>query len=104
MYAIFSVTCLEVATHTHVPTVLVRIHRTFFARALADYPDDPLLSEYASSVHAVLRGARDALQWLSSLMDANANSCARLHYVWTSSFAAVVSFAHHHRHCTVDDD
>jgi hypothetical protein len=87
---------LQLAIRTYLPSVLLPIHRPFFDCALADHPKNPLLSEYAPSVHAVLRGARDSLQWLVFLMDENVSACSRLHHMWNTAFAAVVSFTHHH--------
>jgi hypothetical protein len=42
------------------------------------------------SLQATLRGARETLRWLAQLLENNATSCARLHYVWSMPMAAAV--------------
>jgi hypothetical protein len=70
--------------------VHIYLHRAFFLRALTEHPDDPLKSEYSSSVHAALRGAREIFLWTGALLEVNPASCARLHYVWAIALAAAV--------------
>jgi hypothetical protein len=73
------------------PQVNVYLHGPFFARAVAEHPDDPLKSEYAPSIHAALRGAREIFVWLGTLLKTNPASCARQLQYWNIALAAGVT-------------
>jgi hypothetical protein len=72
--------------------VRVLLHRTFFARALIGDPDDLLKSEYAVSVLATIRGARETLSWLTELLKEHPDTMARMFHVWNAGYIAAVTF------------
>jgi hypothetical protein len=71
--------------------VRVLLHRTFFARALIGDPDDLLKSEYAVSVLATIRGARETLSWLTELLKEHPDTTARMFHVWNAGYIAAVT-------------
>jgi hypothetical protein len=54
------------------------------------HSDDPFKSEYAYSVRAVLRSARDAVKWLQAVIREAPAMCARIHYIWSIAMAVTV--------------
>lgn len=66
------------------------LHRTFYVRALTKHPDGPFRSEYAPSVYAVLRGARETITWLQNAVSQAPAMCARLAQFWNMGLNAAV--------------
>jgi predicted 2-oxoglutarate/Fe(II)-dependent dioxygenase YbiX len=66
------------------------LHRTFYVRALTKHPDNPFKSEYAHSVYAVLRGARETITWLRNAVRQAPAMVARLAQFWNMGLNAAV--------------
>ncbi|KAJ3798734.1 fungal-specific transcription factor domain-containing protein [Lentinula aff. detonsa] len=73
-------------------TVLMYIHRSFFAQAIIDQPTNPLKSVYAPSFLAAYRGAATILKSVREQFILWPNSCARFWTMWTFAFSAAVVF------------
>ncbi|KAJ3976024.1 hypothetical protein EV361DRAFT_1001583, partial [Lentinula raphanica] len=73
-------------------TVLMYIHRSFFAQAIIDQPTNPLKSVYAPSFLAAYRAAATILRSVREQFILWPNSCARFWTMWTFAFSAAVVF------------
>ena len=60
------------------------IHRSFFAQAMLDHPDDPMRSEYAQSFLAVYRNASGVIKHNLYHFERFPDLCPRVWSVWTS--------------------
>lgn len=72
-------------------TVLMYIHRSFFAKAIIEYPVNPLRSPYAASFLAAYRASSTILKSTKEQFEIWPNSCSRFFPMWTFSFSAAVS-------------
>ncbi|KAJ7600992.1 fungal-specific transcription factor domain-containing protein [Mycena floridula] len=73
-------------------TILMYIHRSFFAQAIIDEPVNPLKSVYAPSFLAAYRAAATILKSVREQFNVWPNSCARFWTMWTFAFSAAVVF------------
>ncbi|KXN83523.1 hypothetical protein AN958_01347, partial [Leucoagaricus sp. SymC.cos] len=73
-------------------TVLMYIHRSFFAQAIIDQPLNPLKSAYAPSFTASYRAASTILTSVKEQFALFPNSCSRFWTMWTFAFTAAVIF------------
>ncbi|KNZ78888.1 hypothetical protein J132_09134 [Termitomyces sp. J132] len=73
-------------------TVLMYIHRSFFAQAIIEHPANPLKSVYAPSFLAAYRAASTILKSVREQFGIWPNSCARFWTMWTFAFSAAVVF------------
>ncbi len=73
-------------------SVLLYIHRNFFARALLDFPTNPLRSPFAPSFLAAYRSATQLLKTLRENFDAFSYLFIRLWPIWAHALASSVSF------------
>lgn len=67
------------------------IHRNFFARAILDYPDDPLRSPFAFSFLTALRLAITMIQKLKEATEINLSWVIRKWPVWSHSLNSAVT-------------
>ncbi|TFK52991.1 hypothetical protein OE88DRAFT_1656749 [Heliocybe sulcata] len=72
---------------------LLYVHRTFFAQALNDFPDDPLRSQYAPSFLAGYRSACDLLASVRESFDQFPREIARFWVLFTHGFSCSVMLA-----------
>lgn len=70
---------------------LLYVHRCFFAQALADFPRDPLRSQYALSFLAGYRSACALIATLREQFSINPVQIARFWVLWTHAFSSTVS-------------
>ncbi|KAF9445242.1 hypothetical protein P691DRAFT_795733 [Macrolepiota fuliginosa MF-IS2] len=73
-------------------TVLMYIHRSFFAQAIIDQPLNPLKSSYAPSFTAAYRAASTILKSVHEQFNLFPISCSRFWTMWTFAFTAAVIF------------
>lgn len=73
-------------------TVLMYIHRSFFAQAIIEQPINPLKSVYAPSFLAAYRASATILKSVREQFSKWPNSCARHWSMWTFAFSAAVVF------------
>ncbi|KAJ3502601.1 hypothetical protein NLJ89_g8811 [Agrocybe chaxingu] len=73
-------------------TVLMYIHRSFFAQAIMDHPANPLKSTYAPSFLAAYRASSTILKVVREQVKMWPNSCSRFWSMWTFAFSAAVVF------------
>ncbi|KAJ7779019.1 fungal-specific transcription factor domain-containing protein [Mycena metata] len=73
-------------------TVLMYIHRSFFAQAMIEQPLNPLKSTYAPSFLAVYRASATILKSVREQFAVMPNACARFWTMWTFAFSAAVVF------------
>ncbi|KAJ7234763.1 fungal-specific transcription factor domain-containing protein [Mycena haematopus] len=73
-------------------TVLMYIHRSFFAQAIIEQPTNPLKSTYAPSFLAAYRASATILKSVRDQFAAMPSSCARFWTMWTFAFSAAVVF------------
>ncbi|KAF8073307.1 fungal-specific transcription factor domain-containing protein [Lyophyllum atratum] len=73
-------------------TVLMYIHRSFFAQAIIEQPVNPLKSAYAPSFLAAYRASSTILKSVREQFGMWPNSCARFWTMWTFAFSAAVVF------------
>ncbi|KAJ3515208.1 hypothetical protein NLJ89_g1912 [Agrocybe chaxingu] len=73
-------------------TVLMYIHRSFFAQAIIDHPANPLKSPYAPSFLAAYRASSTILKSVREQFKLWPNSCSRFWTMWTFAFSAAVVF------------
>ncbi|KAF8798672.1 hypothetical protein BYT27DRAFT_7203268 [Phlegmacium glaucopus] len=73
-------------------TVLMYIHRSFFAQAIIEQPINPLRSTYAPSFLAAYRASSTILKSIRDQFNMWPNSCSRFWTMWTSAFSAAVVF------------
>lgn len=71
-------------------TVLLYIHRTFFAQAIIDCPTNPVKSEFAHSFLTALRAAVVVLKTVKQQFVMYPSLCARIWPIWTYAFSAAV--------------
>lgn len=69
--------------------VLLYLHRSFFAQALNETPEDPLKSKYAQSVLAAFRCALYITSSVRALYS-QAPLCLRYYMFWSHAFSASV--------------
>ncbi|KAJ7040931.1 fungal-specific transcription factor domain-containing protein [Mycena alexandri] len=74
------------------PTVLMYIHRSFFAQAIIEQPLNPLKSTYAPSFLAAYRASATILKSVREQFAVMPNACARFWTMWTFAFSAAVVF------------
>ncbi|KAJ7444602.1 fungal-specific transcription factor domain-containing protein [Mycena galericulata] len=73
-------------------TVLMYIHRSFFAQAIIEQPVNPLKSTYAPSFLAAYRSSATILKSVREQFAVMPNACARFWTMWTFAFSAAVVF------------
>ncbi|KAJ7097562.1 fungal-specific transcription factor domain-containing protein [Mycena epipterygia] len=73
-------------------TVLMYIHRSFFAQAIIEQPTNPLKSTYAPSFLAAYRASGTILKSVREQFAVMPNACARFWTMWTFAFSAAVVF------------
>ncbi|TFK67014.1 hypothetical protein BDN72DRAFT_961339 [Pluteus cervinus] len=73
-------------------TVLMYIHRSFFAQAIIDSPVNPLKSAYAPSFLAAYRASSTILKSIREQFVIWPNTSARFWTMWTFAFSAAVVF------------
>ncbi|TFK37314.1 fungal-specific transcription factor domain-containing protein [Crucibulum laeve] len=73
-------------------TVLMYIHRSFFAQAIIEHPANPLKSAYAPSFLAAYRASSTILKSIREQFNIWPNSCSRFWTMWTFAFSAAVVF------------
>ncbi|KAJ7677898.1 fungal-specific transcription factor domain-containing protein [Mycena polygramma] len=73
-------------------TVLMYIHRSFFAQAIIEQPVNPLKSTYAPSFLAAYRASATILKSVRAQFAVMPNACARFWTMWTFAFSAAVVF------------
>ncbi|KAF5344686.1 hypothetical protein D9756_011476 [Leucocoprinus leucothites] len=73
-------------------TVLMYMHRSFFAQAIIDQPLNPLKSAYAPSFTASYRAASTILKSINEQFALFPNACSRFWTMWTFAFTAAVIF------------
>lgn len=73
-------------------TVLMYIHRSFFAQAIIEQPVNPLKSTYAPSFLAAYRSSATILKSVREQFTMWPNSCAKFWTMWTFAFSAAVVF------------
>ncbi|KAK7461295.1 hypothetical protein VKT23_008474 [Stygiomarasmius scandens] len=73
-------------------TVLMYIHRAFFAQALIDHPTNPLKSHYAPSFLAAYRASATILKSIREQFAIWPITCGRFWTMWTFAFTAAVVF------------
>lgn len=72
---------------------LLYMHRSFFAKALSEHPDDPFKSRYAASVLACHRSACAIIILVRKLHYVEPRIVLRFWYFWVHSFTASVVLA-----------
>ncbi|KAG8951810.1 hypothetical protein FRC04_005502 [Tulasnella sp. 424] len=72
---------------------LLYMHRSFFAKALGEHPDDPFKSRYAASVLACHRSACAIIVLVRKLHYLEPRIVLRFWYFWVHSFTASVVLA-----------
>ncbi|KAJ7886974.1 fungal-specific transcription factor domain-containing protein, partial [Mycena leptocephala] len=73
-------------------TVLMYIHRFFFAQAIIEQPVNPLKSTYAPSFLATYRAGATILKSVREQFALMPHACARFWTMWTFAFGAAVVF------------
>ncbi|KAF7324675.1 Zn(2)-C6 fungal-type domain-containing protein [Mycena kentingensis (nom. inval.)] len=73
-------------------TVLMYIHRSFFAQAIIEHPVNPLKSTYAPSFLAAYRASATILKSVRDQFAVMPNACARFWTMWTFAFSAAIVF------------
>ncbi|KAF8624941.1 hypothetical protein AX17_006967 [Amanita inopinata Kibby_2008] len=73
-------------------TVLMYIHRSFFAQAIIEHPVNPLKSPYSPSFLAAYRASSTILKSIREQFSMWPNSCSRFWTMWTFAFTAAVVF------------
>lgn len=71
---------------------MVYIHRTFYAQALLDYPENPLGSPYAPSFLAANRCASVLIRAFLHTYERCPDLAGRFWGVWTHAFSSAVRF------------
>jgi hypothetical protein len=72
-------------------SVLLYIHRSFFAQAIIENPVNPLKSAYAPSFLAAYRASQTILRTIQQGFQEFPSLCARFWNIWTFAFSAAVS-------------
>ncbi|EPQ56096.1 hypothetical protein GLOTRDRAFT_39622, partial [Gloeophyllum trabeum ATCC 11539] len=73
-------------------TALLYIHRSFFAQAVIEHPEDPLKSRYATSFVSAYNASSVILNTISNQYEVCPDLVARFWTVWTYAFSAAVVF------------
>ncbi|KAF6750634.1 fungal-specific transcription factor domain-containing protein [Ephemerocybe angulata] len=81
-----------VSTNSRTRPVLLYIHRSFFAQAIIDHPENPLKSAYAPSFLASYRASSTILKCVIEQFKVWPGSSARFWTMWTFAFTAAVVF------------
>ncbi|KAF8590790.1 hypothetical protein K439DRAFT_1627523 [Ramaria rubella] len=71
-------------------TSLLYLHRSFFAQAVCDCPDNPLESKYATSVSATYRSACLIVAGTHDATVRHPELAARLWFLWSNLFSAAI--------------
>ncbi|QRW02938.1 Fungal specific transcription factor domain [Ceratobasidium sp. AG-Ba] len=74
-------------------TILIHLHRSFFARALSESPEDPLKSRYADSVVAIHASVLRHLEAVKSLFSLLPNLAMRFWLFWSHAFSGATILA-----------
>ncbi|KAG9123487.1 hypothetical protein FRC07_014877 [Ceratobasidium sp. 392] len=74
-------------------TILIHLHRSFFARALSESPEDPLKSRYADSVVAIHSSVLRHLEAVKSLFSLLPDLAMRFWLFWSHSFSGATILA-----------
>ncbi|EMD39103.1 hypothetical protein CERSUDRAFT_112795 [Gelatoporia subvermispora B] len=83
--------CMKSYLMSHYRSItMIHIHRTFFAQALLDHPNNPLSSPYAPSVLAANRCASVLIKSFVHHHERCPELCARFWGMWTHAFSAAV--------------
>jgi hypothetical protein len=77
---------------TDTMTVLMYLHRSFFAQAIIEQPVNPLKSTYAPSFLAAYRASATVLKSVREQFSHMPIVCARFWMMWTFAFSAAVVF------------
>ncbi|KAI5987123.1 hypothetical protein EDD15DRAFT_1511736 [Pisolithus albus] len=72
--------------------ILLYIHRSYFARAIIENPDNPLDSPYEASFLAACQASLTILRTVKAQYDLHPKLTARLWPLWTYAFSAAVVF------------
>ncbi|KAH6901766.1 hypothetical protein BKA70DRAFT_1308535 [Coprinopsis sp. MPI-PUGE-AT-0042] len=72
--------------------VLLYIHRSFFAQAIIEHPENPLKSPYAPSFLAAYKASTIILEAVQDQFDRWPKACAAFWTMWTFAFSAAVVF------------
>lgn len=81
--------CVTESLYTLI-TVLLCIHRNFFARAIIDYPQNPMASPFAASFIGAFEAADDVLKILYDYIDFILPVLLRIWPYWSHMLAAAV--------------
>lgn len=73
-------------------TLLLYIHRSFFAQAIIENPVNPLKSAYAPSFLASYRASQTILRTIQQAFQEFPSLCARFWNIWTFAFSAAIVF------------
>ncbi|KAK0440198.1 uncharacterized protein EV420DRAFT_1650587 [Desarmillaria tabescens] len=73
-------------------SVLMYVHRSYFAQALIEQPDNPLKSNYATSVLVTMRSSATILRCVRDQFNQWNSACGRYWTMWTFAFSAAVVF------------
>ncbi|KAF4612588.1 hypothetical protein D9613_012706 [Agrocybe pediades] len=73
-------------------TILLYIHRSFFAQSIIEHPINPLKSTYAPSFLAAYRASSTILKSVKEQFHVWPTSCSRFWVMWTFAFSAAVVF------------
>ncbi len=68
------------------------VHRSYFAQALIEQPDNPLKSNYATSVLVTMRSSATILRCVRDQFSQWNSACGRYWTMWTFAFSAAVCF------------
>jgi hypothetical protein len=80
-------------TRARIPlSVLLHIHRNFFAQAIIEHPTNPLKSTYTPSFLATYRSSSSILKTVKEMFIIWPESCTRYWMIWTFAFSAAVGF------------
>lgn len=71
--------------------ILQRLHRNYFARALAENPRDPMRSRFARSFQATFESSKILLELAITGFNAVQKFFLRLHTVWANALVSSVS-------------
>jgi len=71
-------------------TVLMYLHRSFFAQAIIENPTNPLKSAYAPSYLAAYRASSTILKCVKEQYNMVPEACGRFWTMWTFAFSAAV--------------
>ncbi|KAF9445881.1 hypothetical protein P691DRAFT_674729 [Macrolepiota fuliginosa MF-IS2] len=71
-------------------TNLLYLHRVFFAKALSEYPDDPLRSPYHDSVMAAYHSAEAIVGLMGDLHSQTEAPCRRMWFLWAHVFSCSI--------------